>query len=592
MQQPTNASTSNLQIKLITDARKLLEKVRSQQLLSADSSFDSSFLFDPMQDSKEYGVGTHNNNAGGGTVGTAGDNLMKKDSSDEDKKQSKIMTHPPFEFLNDIEVQVVRSTNSKNSSTSSFHVEPRSSVISPPSSPSKNGPKMNNIQNNDYKYEIDEDMDGDAFLLLPVPTSASASAPEQPSFPQSMNQTKLPSVAEHQENNFIGDLRQDYSHNNNGSNNSGSVEKLQEENMKLKRENYHLNEEMSDFEYKLYCLEHTLGIIEDVEKSQKEYDNSDINHGRNNNHDTNNGNTTAKNSTMNQEEEFNPLVSSTTTNTNNEPKDRLSPITAMVADAVISGSGINERFNFTSAGRDGPPSSPTNTNTNNTTTDHKSQAEEIKILRENNEKMVTAIKALAQATISQTRKHYLYKKRHNMTKQMVVEESEKLEKIMMEKEKVQSDYYQTRSQFLKEKDIRQELSEEIRLMAKKNNVLRKEKQKHEDMRMKILDRVEFRDDNASVLSRISDSSCFPILQTITESGQPTSSSMNMKRNSRKDKNVEKLIFKLISQLKKRDAKIDKLEKKLKITMQYLQGALELEVARQDAEVASLSSQKV
>ena len=52
-------------------------------------------------------------------------------------------------------------------------------------------------------------------------------------------------------------------------------------------------------------------------------------------------------------------------------------------------------------------------------------------------------------------------------------------------------------------------------------------------------------------------------------------------------NVEKLVFKLISQLKKRDEKIAKLEKKLKISMQYLEGALELEVSRQDAEITAV-----
>ena len=41
MMQQQTSPTTNVQIKLITDARKLLEKVRSQQCLSADSSLDS-----------------------------------------------------------------------------------------------------------------------------------------------------------------------------------------------------------------------------------------------------------------------------------------------------------------------------------------------------------------------------------------------------------------------------------------------------------------------------------------------------------------------------------------------------------------------
>ncbi len=533
MQQQTN-STSNLQIKLITDARKLLEKVRSQQLLSADSSFDSSFLFETMQDSKEVGMGL----GGGGTT-------IKKDSSGEDNKKH---IHPPLEF--NIEGFGGSSTSS------SFNVNGRKDIsVSPQTSSKKSEPLVSTNANTNANTNDDyDDMDGDAFLLLPLPA-----------IPQSIGDGKLASVAEDEiiNHQIMSDSpRHD-------SDNGRNVMKLHEENMKLKQENYQLNEEMNDFEYKLYCLEHTLGIIEDVEKSHKDYD---IGQQQNTNNKRSIDVPKTNNTDLNND--FLPLASSS-----HEAKDRLSPITALVADAVLSGTGMNnENANiFSSAGRDGPPSSP-----NPISSTH---VDEIKVLRENNEKMVTAIKALAQATISQTRKHYLYKKRHHMTKQMVVEESEKLNQLMVEKDKVQSEYYETRSKFLKEKDMREELSNEIQHIAKKNNLLRKEKQMHEDMRVKILDRVEFRDDTASVLSRISDSSCFPILQTITESGQAPKVRRNNKLS--KDKNVEKLIFKLISQLKKRDAKIQKLEKKLKITMQYLQGALELEVARQDAE-ATLS----
>ncbi len=509
--QKQSTTTSNLQVKLITDARKLLEKVRSQQVLSADSSFDSSFLFDPIQDPKEIGI------------------VFKKSSDDD--QQHKQMSSPPLNLtIEDLDLLAGSSASSSFRSGMDHRAMNNISPISKPNEPNKvkntTNTNTSSIRNppqtvipDNFDIALEDDFKQDALDARPQ------SSPEE-----------------------------------------SSVEKLQEENMKLKRENYQLNEEMNDFEYKLYCLEHTLGIIEDVEKSSK-----DMDHGKRDNQQDAGMPSISENNELNN---FKPLPQ-------DQANDRLSPITAMVANAVIAGAGVEgveemDLMNSTlsHSGRDGPPQTPFS----------KSQEEEIRVLRENNEKMVTAIKALAQATIAQTRKHYLYKKRHRMTKQMAMEESEKLSQLMIEKEKVQSEFFETRANFLKERDIKEELSTEIQLMAKKNNQLRKEKQRHEDTRIRILDRVEFRDDAATVLSRISDSSCFPILQTITESG-PTSKMGRTQQRSSKDKNVEKLIFKLISQLRKRDTKIEKLQKKLKITMSYLQEALELEVARQDAEIA-------
>lgn len=452
MQQQIMNPTSNRQIKLITDARKLLEKVRSQQLLSADSSFDSSFLFETMHD-----------------VGT----MKKENGSGEEKLDPETL------------------------------VDASSSILSSPPSPVK-------------PISVNEDKEPD--------------------------QSKASNIQPKGVHVLQGSYKRSV------DNERKSVEQLTEENMKLEIENYQLNEEMNEFEYKLYCIEKTLGIMEDVGRSSqkgKSY-------------------TSANNTTQAQTPK--PLPLGVTMDNGDKS---LSPVTAAVADAFLEETGVNDHMTMRiRQGKGDTHSTPI----------FNAQEYELEILRENHEKMVTAIRALAQATIAQTRKHYLYKKRHHMTKKMVAEETEKNNQLMMEKEQLTSEFYETRTNFLKEKDIREILSSEVQDLAKKNNCLRGEKQRHEDMRLKILERVESRDDASSVLSRLSQTSCFPILKTITENTQ----TKHVMR-PRNDKNLEKLVFKLIAQLKKRDDKIDKLEKKLKITMQYLQGALELEVARQDAE---------
>lgn len=486
MMQQQTSPTTNVQIKLITDARKLLEKVRSQQCLSADSSLDSSFLFDALTDIKEVDVEIKKGGKTKDDLGLTTKFCKDKNPSEVNEDNEKSRLSPDLlSFLKEVNEPELQSNNDDGRLVE--------------------GPKgeTNAISKGDSKH---------------------------------VDNSKKDETEIHDDNK--------------------SVAELHSENVKLMRENYQLHEEMDDFEYKLYCLEHSLGIIQDVEESSK------------------NLHLARKDSDSTLESDLPNALPLGVTMGKEGDDNRLSPITAMVADAILAGTGVVDVLGSkTESGNQ--KSSLTLVST--------SQEDELKVLRQNNAKMVTAIKALAQATIAQTRKHYLYKKRHHMTKQMVAEESVKANQLMIERDQLTNEFYETRTKFLKEQDIREELSNELKDLVKKNSKLRKDKQRHEKMRQKILERVESRDDDISVLSRLSQSSCFPILQTITEAG-PAQAQKD--EQSRRDKNLEKLIFKLISQLKKRDEKIKKLEKKLKITMQYLQGALELEVARQDADLAT------
>jgi hypothetical protein len=599
MQQQQTSTTSNLQIKLITDARKLLEKVRTQQVLSADSSFDSSFLFDsyPKAVATKKGSGSSD----------------EKIALNDDTKQSEIIAGCSSSISSSIFLKeefaqhvnggeglhpsIIEPTNGSDAFEMKYNGEddygssketiadengsskvtskeiiadengsnkvPYKEAISNDNGSNKEAIADDNGSNKMTNKETISDDDG----------SSKMTHKENIAYDNgSSKMTNKETIADDDGSSKV--TNKEIIADDDGSSkvtnkeiiaDDISIEMLQLENMKLRTDNYHLNEEMNDFEYKLYCLEHTLGVLKDVETSSQ------------------NGKNEQRNIETNESINTTPKSLPLGVTVLNQENNRLSPITAMVAEAFIAGSGgndalLNNNAVIASSGRDAPPPTPI---TN-------AQEEELKLLRENNEKMVTAIKALAQSTIAQTRKHYLYKKRHTMTKQMVVEESEKSNQLMTEKEKITEEFHATRANFLKERDIREELSSEVQLLAKKNNGMKKDRKRDDEVRQRILERVESRDDTSSVLSRLSQSSCFPILQTITEN-RPANIPSTERPPIIRDKNLEKLILKLISQLKKRDGKIEKLEKKLKITMQYLQGALELEVARQDAALEGLKT---
>jgi hypothetical protein len=258
-----NTTTQNLQNKLITDARKLLKKVRIDQALSADSSIDSSLLIEKINLTDDDGLG------GGSTT-----------RKSKDSKLDDIELHLALKSLRDHE-NIPASTSSSLSlvlsSKSSIHSDQKQQEQS----------KNNKALKEDNRKDVGLDLTCMSHTI----------------------------------------------------DNKG-IEKLYEKNLELKLSNLELQEEISEFENKLELLEHTLGIIQDVE--------------------------------------------------NPSPKER------------HDRHHINNTSSYQIYYTEGP--SPTQI--------YKSQEDELQILRENNEKMVTAIKALARATIMQAKKHYFYKKRH------------------------------------------------------------------------------------------------------------------------------------------------------------------------------------
>lgn len=115
---------------------------------------------------------------------------------------------------------------------------------------------------------------------------------------------------------------------------------------------------------------------------------------------------------------------------------------------------------------------------------------ELQMLRDNNEKMLCAIKALSRATTIQTRKHYHYKKKFGFSKKILKEGNEKITQLEVDKQKHLSEFYEARANYLEEQDKREELSDAVQTLAKRMNSLRRQMTTEEQTKMTILDRID------------------------------------------------------------------------------------------------------
>jgi len=195
---------------------------------------------------------------------------------------------------------------------------------------------------------------------------------------------------------------------------SSEVSELRKYNKELEDENQSLKVEMQNFEHKLSYLEYTLGVIDDdsIGDSSTFIDSQHLCVG---------GITTPTIPTPVSTENSNIVQGS-------EGGDKLDK-SAAIGDEII---------------------------------DH---PKEIQRLQSKNKQMLTAIKALAKAALCQKEKHDLYKSKSNVAKKEVSTVNKKLTLMLLEKQKVQSSYLETRSLFLEEKDKKDELQDEINLLA-------------------------------------------------------------------------------------------------------------------------------
>jgi len=138
---------------------------------------------------------------------------------------------------------------------------------------------------------------------------------------------------------------------------------------------------------------------------------------------------------------------------------------------------------------------------------------EIERLQKKNKDMLKAIKALAKAALSQKEKHELYKSKSNVAKKQVSSVNEKLALMLVEKQKVQSSYLETRGLLLEEKDKKDELQEEINLLAIQLRNLTISREEEMAGKKRILRQLEEKvEDNAVVKICKKQGDCSVLLQ--------------------------------------------------------------------------------
>lgn len=218
------------------------------------------------------------------------------------------------------------------------------------------------------------------------------------------------------------------------------------------------------------------------------------------------------------------------------------------------------------------------------------EMKELKMLRDNNSKMMIAIKALSKATTIQARKHYHYKRKFGHTAKSLEEGNNKMSQLVEEKAEQESKFYEARANYLQEQDKREELSFSVQALARKTNVLRKQLVAEEETKMTILNRI----DENSISSGISSGSSRPslvnyhsismdsldcILSPVSQnearytgSGKPPRHKHEFEEeleNMQTRLNLELEIANLKGKLEKKQKKIDRLQNKFSMVKGFL-----------------------
>ncbi|GFH60817.1 predicted protein [Chaetoceros tenuissimus] len=388
------------------------------------------------------------------------------------------------------------------------------------------------------------------------------------------------------------------------SDDKSQVSMLKEENLRLQEENMSLQDELNSFDDKLACLEMTLGIIETVEKSDSEL-RSQSNDGRDDcstlSGDSRLSHNSARSIRSNKSkhgdipkkssnESVDSVSSSKGSGSSRSTKSKKS---APIRNTFSRLSMRSKKKKLREESRDDtsnvtkPRDENEQPSSNNLLSS--SEMEELAILRENNSKMLYAIKALARATTIQTRKHYHYKRRLGNTQRDLEEENVKLNQVQGEMNEFQTNFYNTRAALLEEKDKREELSFSVQSLAKKMNEYRRKVEEEEEIKRMALERI---DENSvagtSISSAISntgdslDDILSPKSQSVVEIVSPEESSKTSQLS------LELEVMKLKAKLERRDARINQMKTKFGIIRNHLQ-VIKENREENDKETSSKSS---
>jgi hypothetical protein len=427
---------------------------------------------------------------------------------------------------------------------------------------------------------------------------------------------------------------------NNEYDGTNDIVELQEENNRLQEENVWLQEDMNSFDEKLACLEITLGIIDSVEKKTAEFNLQEAEIERqvqehdksnpkneNKNHDdysTLSGDsrlshksrksmfsksrksskgsaakrllswtrrssesrrsvtskTSKKGKSSKSEQQSKEYISSDVSQQSHMSNQTGTDLAAMSKNMIVID---------VSESRDEQQEITRNHTASTVTSMSRKEKSELKMLRENNGKMLYAIKALSKATTIQTRKHHHYKNKFGHTRKNLVEGNVKLGEVT-------SNFYNTRAQFLEEQDKREELSDSVQVLAKKMNDLRRKLRADEENKVCLLDRI---DENSIVsfisISNSANASVSSRLSAINESDDATRDSLDevlsprsqtsvnvvppkseFRESAKEDNDQTKLdleleVLKLKAKIERRESKIGRLQNKFSAVKGYLKG---------------------
>ena len=265
---------------------------------------------------------------------------------------------------------------------------------------------------------------------------------------------------------------------------------IQERNAKLEVENEELAKEMKDIDEKLYAIEFALGIVESTSDVSSELS-EDLSFSRRGKADSDSISSQSKNAVRSE-------------NSHEPRNDNGSRTPPSVTESSLSSD--NEHLEPTNQCYGNQKNSMKDKERKeDIPTEQYEESDELKQLREKNELMILAIKALAKATCAQARQRQQYKKQLHATKKKISETAKgensaekKMSELTLGENESQASIWETKSILLQEQDKRETLSAELKRLVVALNFMKRKKEEDDEVRLKILETLECRDDNDNV----------------------------------------------------------------------------------------------
>ena len=188
-----------------------------------------------------------------------------------------------------------------------------------------------------------------------------------------------------------------------------------------------------------------------------------------------------------------------------------------------------------------------------------------------NDQMVSAMKALAKAATTQTKKHYHYKKGMNTAKKEVLDLNTKMTKQLVEQASLRSNYLKARTQLLQEQSKRDEAQEASQRLSDELEELKICCEEDSQRKASILEQIDF-----GVSPTASYPGIFQVNTDDSEASDAIARSTPNEESANQDTSTNRIsmeleVLDLKSHLKKQMVTISKLEAKLALCKTYFAG---------------------